>query len=56
MRGAELQQAIYDALTGDATLMALITGVYADIEPPNLPEANTDFPYVVIGQDSLSPD
>ena len=53
MKGAELQQSIYDALTGDVTLMALITGVFADVQQPNLPEADADFPYVVIGQDNL---
>lgn len=53
MKGAELQQAIYDALTGDVTLMALITGVFADVQQPNLPEDDSSFPYVVIGQDTL---
>lgn len=55
MRAADLQRSIYGALTGDATLMALITGVYADVQQPDLPEADSDFPYVVIGQDNLSP-
>ncbi len=55
MNSANLQIAIYDALTGDATLMALITGVYADVEQPDLPESEADFPYVVIGQDNLTP-
>jgi len=36
--------------------MALITGVYADIQQPNLPEDDSAFPYVVIGQDSLAED
>ena len=54
MKGAELQESIYDALTGDVTLMALITGVYADVQQPNLPEDDSLFPYVVIGQDSLA--
>ena len=55
MKGAELQTAIYGALTGDVTLMALITGVFSDVVQPNLPEADSDFPYVVIGQDSFAP-
>jgi hypothetical protein len=55
MKGAQLQQSIYDALTGDVTLMALITGVFADVVQPNLPENDANFPYVVIGQDTLSP-
>ena len=54
MKGKQLQQAIYTALTGDATLMALITGIYADVQQPNLPEDDAVFPYVVIGQDSLT--
>ena len=55
MNAEYLQAAIYDTLTGDAALMALITGVYADVQQPNLPEDDSDFPYVVIGQDNLSP-
>lgn len=55
MNGDNLQRAIYAALTGDAALMALITGVYADVQQPNLPEDNAAFPYVTIGQDNLSP-
>ena len=54
MRGKELQESIYAALTGDVTLMSLITGVEADIQQPNLPEAAANFPYVVIGQDTLA--
>ena len=55
MNAENLQRALYNALTGDATLMALITGVYADVQQPNLPEDDSDFPYVVIGQDNLTP-
>lgn len=40
----EVQTAIYDKLTGDSTLMALITGVY-----DHVPEG-TVHPYVVIGE------
>lgn len=43
-----IQKAIYDALTGDATLMNLISGVY-DFVPQG-----TAFPYVTIGEDTLS--
>ena len=39
-----LQQAIYQKLTGDATLMALITGVF-DRTPQD-----TNFPYISIGE------
>lgn len=40
----ELQKALYAKLTADATLMALITGVY-DAVP-----TNTAFPYIVLGE------
>ena len=40
----ELQQAIYTALTGDPTLMALITGVH-----DHVPQGAA-FPYVTIGE------
>lgn len=54
MKGDALQRAIYTALTGDGALMALITGVYADVQQPNLPEDDALFPYVTIGNDQLS--
>ena len=38
------QQAIYTALTGDSTLMALIQGVF-----DNVPD-NQTFPYITIGE------
>ena len=40
---SEIQLALYTALTGDATLMALITAVYDDVP------MKTAYPYVVIG-------
>jgi hypothetical protein len=40
----EIQQAIYSRLTGDATLMGKITGVFDQV-PENQP-----FPYVTIGE------
>jgi len=43
---SNLRNAIYTRLTSDATLMALITGVYDDV-----PEI-TSYPYVVLGDDS----
>ena len=55
MNADNLQRALYNALTGDVALMALITGVYADVQQPDLPESDSNFPYVVIGQDNLSP-
>ncbi|MDE3061210.1 MAG: DUF3168 domain-containing protein [Pseudomonadota bacterium] len=39
-----LQEAVYTALTGDSTLMALITGVY------DRPPEGTVFPYVTLGE------
>ena len=54
MNADNLQRAIYTALTGDVTLMALITGVFADIPQPADPETDADFPYVVIGKDALT--
>ena len=43
-----LQQAIYQTLTADSTLMALITGVF------DRPPQGTAFPYVTIGESSGS--
>jgi len=54
MNEANLQRAIYAKLTNDAALMALIKGVYADVQQPNLPEDGASFPYVVIGQDTIT--
>jgi hypothetical protein len=53
MNGENLQSAIYGALTSDATLMALVTGVYADVQQPIDSGSNTPFPYVTIGSDNL---
>lgn len=41
-----IQSAIFTKLSGDSTLMALVTGVY-----DSLP-ANTPYPYAVIGEDT----
>lgn len=46
----DIQQAIYTTLTGDPTLMALISGVYD--EPPE----DASYPYVRIGEALESPD
>jgi len=53
VNGDNLQKAIYNKLTGDETLTALITGVYADVQQPDEPESESLFPYVTIGQDNL---
>ena len=42
-----LQKAVYEALTSDTGLMALITGIY------DRPVQNTSFPYVTIGGQRL---
>ncbi|MDA0780675.1 MAG: DUF3168 domain-containing protein [Rickettsiales bacterium] len=44
----DMQKALYDALTGDATLTGLITGVYDHVEQ------ETAFPYVTIGESSIN--
>lgn len=55
MNGDNLQRAIYSKLTGDATLMALITGVHSDVQHPDDAGSDSAFPYVTIGSDSLAP-
>ncbi len=54
MRTDELQTALYNKLTGDANLMALITGVYVDVQQPDLPEDDANFPYLTFGGDNVS--
>jgi truncated hemoglobin YjbI len=44
-----LQKAIYDRLSGDATLNNIITGVYDQVS------ADAVFPYVSIGEDNMTP-
>jgi len=43
-----LQKAVYQALTGDAGLMALVTGVF------DRPPQGTLFPYITIGESTSS--
>ena len=45
----ELQQAIYTALTGDPTLMGMITGVH-----DHVPQGAA-FPYITVGEGSAVP-
>jgi hypothetical protein len=47
---APIQQAIYQRLTGDGTLMGLITGVFDDV-PEDRP-----YDYVVVGEVTTAPD
>lgn len=39
-----VQQAVYNALTGDTTLMGLVSGVYDRVQQ------NTAYPYVTLGE------
>jgi hypothetical protein len=50
IRSGPIQQAIYSALTADATLMALINGVFDTVDQ------NTDPPYITIGESASAPD
>lgn len=54
MNSENLQAAIYAKLTGNSALMALITGVYADVQQPLDAGSDAAFPYVTIGQDNAS--
>lgn len=48
MRLVELQRTIYETLTADPTLAAMITGVYDHVDQ------GTTYPYVVIGEDAAN--
>lgn len=48
-----LQTAIYDKLTNDSALMALITAVYDHVPQNAASEDDSAFPYVVIGDDNV---
>ena len=54
MNGANLQQSLYDAMIGDTALMAVVQGVYSDVQQPNLPENDAAFPYITFGTDTLT--
>lgn len=43
-----LQQAIYDTLTGDATLMGMVTGIY------DRPPQGSAFPYITLGDTDVA--
>lgn len=48
MRLVQAQKAIYETLTGDLPLMAMLTGIYDHVDQ------GTSFPYAVIGEDGAS--
>ena len=52
---AAVHQAVYDKLTGDASLMADITGVYSAMVQPADPGAVSDFPYITFDVVSTVP-
>lgn len=52
---AAVQTAVYSAVSNDAAISALVTGVYADVPQPTEPDDDSIFPYVTIGQDIASP-
>ena len=45
-----IQSSIYNALKGDSTLLASVTGVYDDVPQSLDPGKGKDFPYVTIGE------
>lgn len=53
--GINLQRAIYQRLTGEASVMNLVTGVYDHVPQVDDPEDASDFPYITIGSDNLLP-
>lgn len=50
----ELQKAIYAKLANDAPLLAIATAVYDYVPQPDDSGDPAEFPYVVIGDDSLN--
>jgi hypothetical protein len=55
MSAYQLQIAIYDTLTADAPLMALVQGVYDNQLQVSDPGDNSAFPFITIGDMSASP-
>jgi hypothetical protein len=47
-----VQDAIYDHLTGNVALMAAVVAVYDNVPQPEDAGADSDFPYVTIGEDN----
>ena len=51
--GRAIQSAIITRLRADATLSAVVKGVYDDVEQPEDGGNDAQFPYVVVGEDTL---
>ena len=49
-----VQDAIYDALTGNSSLMARIKGVYDSVPQATDPGSSAAFPFVTIGEDTVN--
>jgi hypothetical protein len=54
MNTAALQTGIYENLTLQPDIQSGSIGVYADVQQPNLPEDDSAFPYITIGQDNVT--
>lgn len=49
-----VQDAIYDALTGNSSLMAMIRGVYDSVPQATDAGSGSSFPYITIGEDTVN--
>lgn len=54
MNGDGLQRGLYTKLANYAPLTALVTGIYADVPQALDSEDGNSFPFVTIGQDTLT--
>lgn len=55
MNSEHVQKAVYDALVANATLVAAVTGIYADVTQSGTPEDDSEFPYIVFGESVTTP-
>ena len=55
MSAYQLQIAVYNYLSADLDLMALIRGIYDNPQQIKKPESSAEFPFLTIGDDSLKP-
>lgn len=49
-----IQNAVFDALSGDSTLAALVSGIYDNVPQADDSGASAAFPYVVVGDDLIT--